>query len=638
MLRSLQERLGLLFLAFALLVLVSVGAMFWGLETQKQDALLINLAGRQRMLIQQMARLTEEWNAARTDGTLTALREAESTFELTLTALREGGEVPYLSGQIVLVRQTHTPELLARLSDLNDDWIKFHAALENAILIPSAGTLQTMQEESAGLLHHADEVVNEYQLASEARMALLRTIQIGFLIGALILLGLGAWTTRRSALQPLRQLVTAANRLGENDLETAIQVEGPDEIQTLSQAFEAMRVRLHSSRAELVALNESLEERVLQRTHELETLNEVSSEISSRLDIQQVLNSVTEKARTLLGGEVASLCLMDENQHWMKLQAISGPQNAVGGQAVRADKELAQAVLKGDQALICGLGSCQGGCSMLSEPYRASHMAAPLRVGERVIGALCVGSLTQSRFANESANMLTKLANAAAIALENARLYVQAEHVATLEERHRMAAEMHDGLGQTLSYLGLMTDQVVDFLSTGQDAAAIERLHKTRETIGKATSEVRNAINSLMDETPSPLDLCTRLSAVVDEFASDYGLSVTWQPEAAAPPDCSRQVSEQILNITREALNNVVRHAQARQVAVQMGQRDGHYQITIKDDGKGFDTSQPEPDEHFGLRIMQVRAGHIGGQVSIDSKPGSGTSVTLVWPEAEEQK
>ncbi len=638
MLRSLQERLGLLFLAFALLVLVSVGAMFWGLETQKQDALLINLAGRQRMLIQQMARLTEEWNAARTDGTLTALREAESTFELTLTALREGGEVPYLSGQIVLVRQTHTPELLARLSDLNDDWIKFHAALENAILIPSAGTLQTMQEESAGLLHHADEVVNEYQLASEARMALLRTIQIGFLIGALILLGLGAWTTRRSALQPLRQLVTAANRLGENDLETAIQVEGPDEIQTLSQAFEAMRVRLHSSRAELVALNESLEERVLQRTHELETLNEVSSEISSRLDIQQVLNSVTEKARTLLGGEVASLCLMDENQHWMKLQAISGPQNAVGGQAVRADKELAQAVLKGDQALICGLGSCQGGCSMLSEPYRASHMAAPLRVGERVIGALCVGSLTQSRFANESANMLTKLANAAAIALENARLYAQAEHVATLEERHRMAAEMHDGLGQTLSYLGLMTDQVVDFLSTGQDAAAIERLHKTRETIGKATSEVRNAINSLMDETPSPLDLCTRLSAVVDEFASDYGLSVTWQPEAAAPPDCSRQVSEQILNITREALNNVVRHAQARQVAVQMGQRDGHYQITIKDDGKGFDTSQPEPDEHFGLRIMQVRAGHIGGQVSIDSKPGSGTSVTLVWPEAEEQK
>ena len=635
MLRSLQERLGLLFLAFALLVLVSVGAMFWGLETQKQDALLINLAGRQRMLIQQMARLTEEWNAARTDGTLTALREAESTFELTLTALREGGEVPYLSGQIVLVRQTHTPELLARLSDLNDDWIKFHAALENAILIPSAGTLQTMQEESAGLLHHADEVVNEYQLASEARMALLRTIQIGFLIGALILLGLGAWTTRRSALQPLRQLVTAANRLGENDLETAIQVEGPDEIQTLSQAFEAMRVRLHSSRAELVALNESLEERVLQRTHELETLNEVSSEISSRLDIQQVLNSVTEKARTLLGGEVASLCLMDENQHWIKLQAISGPQNAVGGQAVRADKELAQAVLKGDQALICGLGSCQGGCSMLSEPYRASHMAAPLRVGERVIGALCVGSLTQSRFANESANMLTKLANAAAIALENARLYAQAEHVATLEERHRMAAEMHDGLGQTLSYLGLMTDQVVDFLSTGQDAAAIERLHKTRETIGKATSEVRNAINSLMDETPSPLDLCTRLSAVVDEFASDYGLSVTWQPEAAAPPDCSRQVSEQILNITREALNNVVRHAQARQVAVQMGQRDGHYQITIEDDGKGFDTSQPEPNEHFGLRIMQVRASHIGGQVSIDSKPGSGTSVTLMWPEAE---
>ena len=119
-------------------------------------------------------------------------------------------------------------------------------------------------------------------------------------------------------------------------------------------------------------------------------------------------------------------------------------------------------------AMICGVSSCQGGCRMLSDEYRVSHLAAPLRIGDRVIGALCVGSPAQNHFAAESADMLTKLANVAVIALENARLFAQAERVATLEERRRVAAEMHDGLGQTLSYLGLMTDQVVEFLSDGR--------------------------------------------------------------------------------------------------------------------------------------------------------------------------
>ncbi|MBK9207491.1 MAG: hypothetical protein IPL71_03955 [Anaerolineales bacterium] len=140
------------------------------------------------------------------------------------------------------------------------------------------------------------------------------------------------------------------------------------------------------------------------------------------------------------------------------------------------------------------------------------------------IGALCVGSPAQNQFAVESADMLTKLANVAAIALENARLFAQAERVATLEERRRVAAEMHDGLGQTLSYLGLMTDQVVEFLSDGKETSALQRLHKTRETISKATSDVRRAINKLMDDTPVSKDLCTRLHDTLDEIAHN----MTW--------------------------------------------------------------------------------------------------------------
>ncbi len=639
MFKSLQGRLSLLFIAFTLLVLISVGATVWGVETQRQDALVINLAGRQRMLTQQMARLAFEAGTGE-NFTNAALQEVEQAFDQTLQALRDGGTAPYLLEQDVTLPPTRDPEIRSALDEATLTWGGFRARLDELQQIPHesasfADALQSIQQQATTLAAQADVVVRLYEADSMAKVNRLRAIQIGFFTCALILLAAGVWLTRQSALNPLRELARAANRLGENDLETAIQPEGPEEMRALSRAFESMRVRLRSSHAELVALNESLEERVAQRTRELETLNEVSREISSRLDIQQVLNSVTEKARTLLGGEVASLCLVDENHHWLKLQAVSGPQDAVNGQAVRADEDLAEAVLGSHQALICGVGACRGGCRMLSEPYRASHLAAPLRIGERVIGALCVGSLTHSRFAGEAAGMLTKLANVAAIALENARLYAQAGRVATLEERHRVAAEMHDGLGQTLSYLGLMTDQVVDFLSDGREGAALERLQKTRETIGEATREVRRAINSLMDEAPSALDLRIRLREAVEEFASEHDLKTAWQTDEESAPDCSPQAAEQVLNVTREALNNIARHAAARQVSVRMGQSNGQYFVTIEDDGKGFDASQSEPSGHFGLRVMQARAAHIGGELLIESAPGMGSRVTLTFPNGE---
>ncbi|MGC8855332.1 MAG: GAF domain-containing sensor histidine kinase [Anaerolineae bacterium] len=292
-------------------------------------------------------------------------------------------------------------------------------------------------------------------------------------------------------------------------------------------------------------------------------------------------------------------------------------------------------VLKSEHALPCGLDSCRGGCRMLNAPYRTSHLAAPLRVGERVIGALCVGSSAPRQFAEDAAGLLTKLANVAAIALENARLYAQAERVATLEERRRLAAEMHDGLGQTLSYLGLMTDQVVEFLAEGQDEAALERLYKARETIGKATRDVRRAINSLMEETPPAQDLPGRLREMLEEFAAEHHLKSVWEMKAEAVFQCAPQSVEQVLNIAREALNNIAHHAQAQQVTIQLGRDGDWFSLLIEDDGQGFDVSQAIPGGHFGLQIMRARAAHIGGRLNVDSAPGKGTRLRLIFPAGE---
>ena len=638
MFQRLQVQLTVLFIAFVLLVLISVGITYWGLQAQRQDALVINLAGRQRMLIQQMTRLALQLQSG-DESASSALQESEQIFGQTLSALQNGGTAPYLTDSVVNLPATSDTQILTALRDVESIWGQYRSTLNGVISATKSASPQgALEEQSEVLLQKADVVVRLYEAASTAKVNSLRAIQAIFLVCALLLLAVGAWMTRRSLLKPLQALGLAAKRLGENRLDAPIQVEGPKEMRALSQALEEMRSRLHIAREELIQWNTTLEQRVAQRTKELETLNEVSREISSRLDIQQVLNSVTEKARTLLGGEVASLCLVDENQHWLKLQTLSGPKHAVVGNTMRADNQFANAVLESDGAMICGVDACRGGCRMLSDEYRVSHLAAPLRIGDRVIGALCVGSPAQNQFAAESADMLTKLANIAVIALENARLFARAERVATLEERRRVAAEMHDGLGQTLSYLGLMTDQVVEFLSDGEEGAALERLRKTRETISKATSDVRRAINSLMDETPTTKDLCARLRDTLDEVASQHDLESVWRSDADSAPDCSPQTAEQVYNITREALVNAARHANAKQVGVQVGRSNENYFVTVEDDGIGFDTTQPAPGGHFGLQIMQARAKHIGGEIEVQSTPESGTRITLRWAVEKEKQ
>lgn len=638
MFQRLQVHLTILFTAFVLLVVTSVGLTFWGLQTQRQDALVINLAGRQRMLAQQMTRLALQLQGGDASASV-ALQESKQIFQQTLSALQNGGTAPYLTDSVVSLPITRDPQTLAALGEEEAAWNQYRSTLdEMTVSKADAVSRQTvLEEQSDVLVQKADTVVRLYEAASAYKVNRLRTVQISFLACALVLLSVGAWITRRSLLKPLQDLRLAAKRLGENDLGTPVQIEGPMEMRALSQAFDEMRSRLHDVREELILSNSTLEQRVAQRTQELETLNEVSREISSRLEIQQVLNSVTEKARTLLGGEVASLCLVDASQHWLKLQAVSGPQSAVVGETVQTDEEFANAVLAGEQAMLCDAGNCQGGCRMLSEEYRASHLAAPLRIGNRVIGALCVGSPAQNQFAAESAEMLTKLANVAAIALENARLFAQAERVATLEERRRIAAEMHDGLAQTLSYLGLMTDQVVNFLEDGQKRDALEKLEQARQAIRLATGDVRRAIDQLMDESPLQIGLAEQIQTLVLDFGRKHDLAVEWKNLINGAAPYTRQTLEQILHITREALKNASSHANASRVTVQMRQADDHYFVMVEDNGKGFDASAPEPKGHFGLQIMQARAAHIGGKIEIESVKGLGTKVTLIWPSAGER-
>lgn len=636
---SVQGRFTLLFLTFVMLITISVGLTFWGIDTQKKDALVINLAGRQRMLVQQMTRLAEGLASGSSQGYSQDLLESAQTFEGTLNALQYGGQAPYLPGQLVDVPAPRSVEVWNQLSQVRQTWELFHTELDDLVGQPLgssdlAENLQAVQSMSPQLVAQADAAVRFFEAESTQKLNRLWSIQIAFFISALALVAVGVWITRISVLQPLQVFGHAAERIGAGDLSTPTRISEPEEFALLAQTFDSMQAQLKASHEELVDWADTLEKRVTQRTRELDALYEVSRDISSRLDVQHVLTSVTEKARQLLDGEIASLCMLDDDGRSLTVMAVSGPRTAIRGSVTDGRSGLAGEILSAKQAQACGVGQCAGVCKILADPYRTSHLAAPLWFGDRVIGALCVGSQKTEVFSPEASNLLTKLANSAAIALENARLYDQAERVAALEERQRIAADMHDGLGQTLSYLGLNIDQASDFLELGQDQGALQYLEQSRSIIDQATHEVRGAISSLMDVSPPQKSLQKSLAGLVDEYKHHSETLLIWESTIEDEIFLPRDETEQVMRVASEAILNAQNHANASHIRVSFTRDDEHYMLCVVDDGQGFDPVSQANDRagHFGLQIMHARATRLGGELLLQSAPAQGTRVILSWP------
>jgi two-component system nitrate/nitrite sensor histidine kinase NarX len=230
--------------------------------------------------------------------------------------------------------------------------------------------------------------------------------------------------------------------------------------------------------------------------------------------------------------------------------------------------------------------------------------------------------------------LVESFVNRAAVALENAYLHKQLQWAAALEERQRIAAEMHDGLAQTLSYLNLKTFNATKLVEAGDLAAAMAEHNEMQTTIERATKDVRESIASLQG-TPRPRrPLQEWLAETVDEFNSDGGPAAHLANEIEEPLFLPDNDSVQVLRVVQEALLNAGRHARAERITVWLRESGDSYALVIEDDGEGFDPKRPSIDnaDHFGLSIMRARAARIGGRIRIDSARGQGTQVTLTWP------
>ncbi len=219
---------------------------------------------------------------------------------------------------------------------------------------------------------------------------------------------------------------------------------------------------------------------------------------------------------------------------------------------------------------------------------------------------------------------------------EQEQVVHKARQVAMLEERQRLAREIHDQLAQAIGYMHLQVAAVADLLNAGQMEEARAALEALKRHARETYVDVRESIFNLRVHGLSQQGFLPTLRQYLAEYQTHYGIAITFEAEAESLADVPLAVATQAIRIIQEALSNVRKHAQTRAARVQVARKGECMHIVVEDQGVGFEPEcQAASGRLFGLQIMRERAAAIGGTLEIQSTPGQGTRVVLhvPWPE-----
>jgi signal transduction histidine kinase len=268
-----------------------------------------------------------------------------------------------------------------------------------------------------------------------------------------------------------------------------------------------------------------------------------------------------------------------------------------------------------------------------AHPSMRSFLGVPIVAGGQVIGAFYLTDKEGAdEFSAEDQEVIELLAAHAAIAMTNARLYERSRELSILDERNRLALELHDVLSQKLFALALAADSAETLLDVDRGEARAQ-LARLRELTHEALEELRYLILELRPPELERDGLAITLRKHVEVLRRVQGGAPELELELEGEPPPEPDRDRELLRIAQEALHNAIRHAGATHVVLRLATDDGRLVLEVRDDGNGFD---PEAAglraRRLGLSSMEQRAARLSGRLEITSRPGSGTIVRVEAP------
>lgn len=371
-------------------------------------------------------------------------------------------------------------------------------------------------------------------------------------------------------------------------------------------------------------------------TRELSIVNAVAEALNSAPEVRQALQQTLELVADLLGLQTAWVWLRDpDTQHFYSAAAhnlppyLQEPVHMTGRpcwciRSFKAGKltpknigvfecsRLYPAVRSGEANLTAGV---------------SGHASIPLYFRDTPLGIMNVGSEAWRTLQPDELRLLSTIGYQVGLAVERARLAEASTHLARIEERTRIAREIHDTLAQGLTGIALNIEGAMRYLEHDQERAR-QRLELALQASRESLEEARQSVLDLRGaalQRPLP----EALRALGRLFTSDTGIRVQVRsPEVEPLPE---QMELELYRIAQEALANVRRHAQAGEVEIELQTREGAIRLSIRDNGRGFDPKQLGEGRH-GVLGMKERARLVGGRLRLRSRLGGPTSITVLIP------
>jgi len=366
---------------------------------------------------------------------------------------------------------------------------------------------------------------------------------------------------------------------------------------------------------------------------ELRAVSTAVLAVTAHLSVREVLQTIVTSARRLLDARYAALGIPDDSGSFAEFLAdgISDEQWRAIGPLPRQHGLLGTMLRDPNPVRLADIRAHPDfGWWPAAHPVLTDFVGMPIVDGDRILGELFLANkVTPGGFTAEDEELLRLLAAHAAIALVNARLYERSRELSIVEERQRIARELHDAVTQKLFSLRLTADAAAT-LAVRDPSRTVEELGTVRRLAAEVADELRAIVVGLrpVDLAGDGLDVALRKQAELLDRV--HGSAVRFN--GGPVPRLTAAAEEAAYRTAQEALHNALRHGSPSTVEVTLDASGGTVRLEVADDGRGFDLGPAGAAGRLGLVSMRDRARAAGGRLELRSSPGAGTTVRLLLP------
>jgi signal transduction histidine kinase len=387
---------------------------------------------------------------------------------------------------------------------------------------------------------------------------------------------------------------------------------------------------LNAQLKEQVALLETQRQQLERRVREVSGLVRSSALITSTLDLDEVLSLILEQLAEVVQYDRASILMLIDGQ--LKIIAGKGfdhPDEVVGVTFDPRDNALTRRLIADGKPIV--LLDVRNEPGFVTNPgdLTQSWIGVPLMVRNRVIGALALDKNQAAFYDDDDGQTVMAFANQAAVAIENAQLYDRSREQDILEERNRLARELHDSLSQSLFSMVLNAEAANLFFDVDKEKARAQ-INLLYETANAALKDMRSLIFELRPANLEQEGLATVLSKHAKLVGERHGIKI--RVEVKGQRRLPLQIEKALFRVAQEALNNVVKHARANEAIITLSTHDNWIEMSVQDNGVGIEPGVFKPNT-LGLTSMRERVEQLGGSFEIVPSPnGAGTLVRVRVP------